>query len=109
MTRGLRYDYRATIYRNSPTRSTSGAVIDSWAPIAQRWVAVAFRSGREFIAAYQINAEIEALFVLRCPVSGLTSKDRIQVSGLVYDILYVDTLTDPRKPRLAVKAGKAAI
>lgn len=103
------YDKRVSIERQpeQPKRAQSGAPIDSWRPVGERWAAAVWKGGREFLAAHQVNSETEALFELASPIDGLSVKDRLVWRDRVFHILSVDTITDSRHPRLSVKEGKS--
>lgn len=106
------YDKRITIERkvDPPTRSASGAVVKQWEPFAQRWARVAaggLRAGREFVAAKQVNAETDAVWIIRAPLD-VTAIMRIVHDGHYYDILAVDHLSDKTEVHILCREGKSA-
>lgn len=106
------YDKRITIERkvDPPTRTASKAVVRQWEPFAVRWARVAaggLRGGREYVAAKQVNAETDAVWIIRAPLA-VTPLMRVVHQGHYYDILEVDFLSDKSEVRLICREGKSA-
>ena len=68
------------------TRTSSGAVTESWATYATLRARQAITGGREFTVAQGLHSELSALFVCRFK-SGVTAKMRVNHGGVYYDIL----------------------
>lgn len=71
---------RITFQRNTPTRGTTGELIDAWADVVTVWADIAPGGGREFFNKDQRSSEAPYVFTLRY-CAGLKVTDRI---------LYVD-------------------
>jgi SPP1 family predicted phage head-tail adaptor len=89
-----RLRHRVTIEAPVETQdATTGAIDVTWSPL---WVDVpaeiAPRSGREFLAAQQLQAEVSTLITFRWR-DGLTAKDRIRHGTRIYNP--VALLQDP--------------
>ncbi len=80
-----RLDRRIVIEVNTPTRSTSGEEVDSWATFATVWAAVVPIRGKEFFDAAAVQSEIDTKFRIRWR-DDLTTKMRISYDGNIYDI-----------------------
>lgn len=81
-------DRKIVIQTVTESRSGSGAVTDSWSAFATVWAKVRPLSGREYLAAAQINAEVDTEFTIRW-LSGVTPKMRISYDGNIYDIEHI--------------------
>lgn len=80
-----RLNKKITIQETTQTQNSYGEVIDAWSTYAFIWASVEPTSGREFMAAQQINSEITIAFRTRY-LSGVTAKMRISWDGRLFDI-----------------------
>lgn len=76
------------IYRNTPTISDGGSLVDNWALYAEVAAAVKYDRGNERFAVQQIVGRGVVTFRLRwsSDVRGVVSKDLIRFDGREYDI-----------------------
>lgn len=98
---GLRH--LAVIESVVESRDATGAVIKTWEEFAVLRVEEVSRQGREFFSAQQVNAEISAIFRARY-IPGVAPKMRMQVDGVVYDILGADPDNRRRELTIACKS-----
>lgn len=89
-----RLRHYVTIEQPVQTRSASGAaVVTSWSTVATNVpCSIDPISGREFLAAGQVQSEVDTKITLRT-FPGLTTAMRINANGVLYDIRAV--LPDP--------------
>ena len=66
-----------TIQSATETRDAAGGVTKTWADVSDRWAEVKPISGREYLNADRVRADITHVIVIR-NYSGLTSKHRIK-------------------------------
>jgi SPP1 family predicted phage head-tail adaptor len=93
-----------TIEEYAPTRSASGAEKRAWIDYLTRWAGVAFRSGKEFTGARQVYSEAEVVFILRAPLEAKPTM-RVLLNGEAFDVIAVDSYSDPDRVRLICKGG----
>jgi len=67
---------RVILQRNTPTTSSRGEKVDSWAAYATVWCEVLALRGREYYMAQQTNAEVQFKVSLRYR-NDVTAQDRI--------------------------------
>lgn len=77
------------IERNTPTKSTNGAEIPSWATLATLWADKRPVSGRETLQGADRVITTEAASFYTHYYSGITTKDRINESGRYWNLRYV--------------------
>ena len=76
-----------TVQVNTPTVTTKGDRVDSWADVFTDWCAVEPLTGREFYGAQQLNAEATTRITFTWR-DGVTAKNhRVIVGGQTFDIL----------------------
>ena len=78
-------DRRITIQRREETQAPSGATAPNWINWAVVWAQVIPVSGREYIAARQLQAERTTRFLIRWR-AGVVSTMRILYDGQAYEI-----------------------
>ena len=78
-------DRRITIEVNAPTRSASGAAVDSWSAFATVWAKRRDVGGREIRAGAEFVGEIDAVFTVRW-LAGVTDAMRVDDDGTLFDI-----------------------
>lgn len=83
-------DTRVRVMRKEATRSPSGAEVETWVLFAERWAAVAPLSGKEFLAADQVQSSVDYRVNLLLPLA-ITQHMRIEATvhgvPLVLDIV----------------------
>lgn len=84
-------DRRATIQRKSVTYDDYGQEIESWSDLRTLPAQVIQQSGREFLAADQVQAERRVLFRMRW-FGGVTVLDRVIYDARVHNIQDVKEL-----------------
>lgn len=72
----------------SPATSSSGEAIDTWADVATTWMSIEPIRGREFFSAEQVQSAVDVRIRMRYR-EGITSKMRIVVAGVPYNIVSV--------------------
>lgn len=84
--RAGRLDRRIQIERAVTVVNSAGQPIDDWRPLgAERWAGFQQQGGREFLAADAERTEERAVFTIRY-FDGLTTADRVNYGGRIYDI-----------------------
>lgn len=80
--------HRVTIQKNTPTRDTDGAEIDSWSNVATVWGAVEYLSGNERYVDFgaQDSATANVRITIRYRAS-LDPSMRVTWKGTAFDIL----------------------
>jgi SPP1 family predicted phage head-tail adaptor len=78
-------DRRVTILVYSRTQDAAGGAIETWTDGDTVWAERRDQSGREFMAAGQVNAAATALFFIRWRCD-ITAKTRLRCDGLEYDV-----------------------
>jgi SPP1 family predicted phage head-tail adaptor len=94
-------DTRIVIDHSVETVGEFGEILKTWATFATVWANKYEGGGRELVAAKQVNAEITTQFQIRY-MSGLSTKMRIVVDGLYYDIASI--LEVVRRERMTIFA-----
>ena len=79
---------RVTLRRKTVTYDEYGGEIVTWNDLATVFAEVRQQSGREFIAAAQVQAERLVVFFIRW-FPGLTVLDRVSYAGTLHDIAEV--------------------
>lgn len=83
-----RRDRRITIRRKTLTRDAIGGVVETWDNLCVVWAQKMDVSGREFIAAGQVNPEITTRFRIRWR-NDITKAMRVLYDGVDYDIVHI--------------------
>lgn len=78
-------DRRITIEQPTETQGSMGETLTTWSTFAEVWANAYSGSGREFVAARQINAEVSMQFQIRY-IAGITATMRILYDGAYFDI-----------------------
>lgn len=78
-------DRLITIESRTESRSATGAATYTWSPLATVWAKVKPVRGQEYFAASQVNAQIDAVFIIRHR-SDITRTMRVDYAGEYYDI-----------------------
>jgi SPP1 family predicted phage head-tail adaptor len=81
-------DRRVTLQRFTVTTDDYGEEIQTWNDLATVFAEVRQQSGREFIAAAQVQADRLVVFFIRW-FAGLTVLDRVSYAGTLHDIVEV--------------------
>ena len=99
-------DRRVTLLRRISDLDASGGPDERWDEWQTVWAGKRDLSGREFIAAQQVNAEITTEFVIR-HLAGVTPEMRLQEGDLEYDILSIGEigLGEGLRLQAAARAG----
>lgn len=84
-------DRRVTIQRKAVVYDDYGEEITAWTDLATVSAQVVQQSGREFLAAEQVQAEQRVLFRFRW-MDGLTVLDRVSYGGRLHNIQEVKEL-----------------
>ena len=79
-------DRQITIEQVTQGEGPYGEPTETWAPFAAGIWANAYASGREFVAARQVNAEITIMFQIRWR-TGISTTMRILYEGTYFDIV----------------------
>lgn len=79
-------NHPGTIQRATETRDAVGGVTQSWVTHATGWFQILPLSGKEYIAAQQVNAEVTHTIRGRW-VEGVLPKMRLLVGARTFDIL----------------------
>ena len=89
-------DQRVTIERFSLVQNPqTGAMTETWAPLATLWAAVEPLQGREYFAAAAVQSEVTTRVRLRYR-PGVTPADRVKHEGRIYNI---ESVVDVRSAR----------
>lgn len=82
--------HRVTLERPTVMTDSHGDQVKTWATLAEVWAEVLDLSGREFIAAQQVMADITVQVRMRGRTDfRLTPKDRIVFGSRTFDIRHV--------------------
>ncbi len=81
-------DRKIIIQRGTPAKNASGGEVLTWSDYKTRWAQVQNFSGDENTTSKKETAFQKVVFTCRY-VDGLTEKDRIQYSGMSYDITQI--------------------
>lgn len=84
-------DRRVTIERATVIQDPYGEEIETWAPLATVSAQVVQQSGREFLAAEAMQAEVRVLFRLRW-IEGIQETDRVSYGDRLHNIQEVKEL-----------------
>jgi SPP1 family predicted phage head-tail adaptor len=84
-------DRRVTLQRKTIVQDDYGEEEEVWTDLATVSAQVVQQSGREFLAAEQIQAEMRVLFRIRW-FEGLTVLDRVSYGGRLHNIQEVKEL-----------------
>jgi SPP1 family predicted phage head-tail adaptor len=84
-------DRLITIQTRTVTRSASGQEIVTWTDLATIWAEKIERGGREFLAASQVVAELDAIFKIRYR-DGLNPLMRVICAQQTYNIRVVQEI-----------------
>ena len=100
-----RLRHRITLQRKEQTQNPqTGALITTWATVANVWAAVEPLSAREFIAAQAAQSEVTARIRMRFR-PWMTAEDRVIHNGTIYNIVSViDVRSENRELVLMCKA-----
>ncbi len=82
-----------TIEQQAPTQNARGEEVPTWTTFATAWAAIIPLSGRELLAAQQIQASVTHRIVLRY-LSGLDPSMRIVYNGRYFDIQQVININE---------------
>ncbi len=97
-------DQRITIEQKSSTQAANGEPVTTWSPIAELWAKVRQITGREQIAAQQVQSPADARFVIRRR-SGITpDQHRLVWRGQHYDITGQPAEVGPHRQWLEIMA-----
>jgi SPP1 family predicted phage head-tail adaptor len=80
--------HRIAIEQVTETQDTDGSVIEIWSAYATVQASIEPLSGREYIAAQSIQADVTHRISLRY-MPGITPKMRVNYSSRIFDILSV--------------------
>lgn len=80
--------HRVTVQTATETRDASGEPIRGWADTATVWASIDPVSGREMLAAGQVNAE--AVVRVRMRYRALTTAQRLKWGSRVFDVVSVN-------------------
>jgi SPP1 family predicted phage head-tail adaptor len=94
-------DRRITIEQATQGVGPFGEPVETWAALATVWANAYAGSGKEFVAARQINAEVSMQFQIRW-IADLSTTMRILYDGKYFDI--VDIAEVGRHERLNIFA-----
>lgn len=78
-------DRLIVIQAGAPARGSNGEATYTWSTFATVWASYKPLRGQEYLAAQQVNAEIEAVFRIRW-LASLTTAHRISWDGRLWDI-----------------------
>lgn len=81
-------DRLITIEQPVDVQGVAGGATETWSTFQQVWSQVLPLRGREYFAAQQVNAEVDATFRIRW-IAGVTPKMRIDYGGVKYDIQHI--------------------
>lgn len=81
--------HRIQVERPVNVAQTDGSRVVTWERIASVWARVSPLSGRELVAAQQINAEVSVSITIRAPSVSLQPDYRIVFDGRFYDVVSV--------------------
>lgn len=84
-------DRRVTIERFTVTQDEYGEEIEEWAPLTTVSAQVIQQSGREFLAAEAMQAEVRVLFRLRW-IDDIRETDRVSYGDRLHNIQEVKEL-----------------
>ncbi len=96
MTEAGKFTHRITIEENTPTRGTTGAVVNSWGVFATVWGYRRGGSSRELNRARVANPQLEAQWVIRGPLA-VTTAMRVIQGSMQFEILGIET-EDGKEP-----------
>lgn len=85
---GGRLRHRIDIEQQTTTEDTFGATTDTWSLWTTLWASIEPLSGRELLAAQQVQADITHRVRFRY-VSGVTAKMRVVYGSRIFNILSV--------------------
>jgi len=77
--------HRIAIEELKETRSDYGEVVREWVPVANVWAQVVPQSGKEFVAAQAIQAQVDTRITIRYR-DDITPKHRVVYRSHIYDI-----------------------
>ena len=95
---------RVTIERKTVTQAANGEPVTTWATIAELWAKVQQLTGREQIAAQQVQSPADARFVIRRRSGIAPDMHRIVWRGQPYDITGQPAEVGPRREWLEIMA-----
>ncbi len=95
---------RVKIQSKSVTRNTFGEEVVSWVDVATVWAAIEPLSGREFLAAQAVNAELTVRIRIRYR-TGIDSSMRVLFGTRVFEIISppINPVSDKRELHLMCK------
>jgi len=88
-----RLRHRVTVERRSEALDEFGQRVDVWTEIATAWAKVRPLSGREYLAASGVRAEITHEITMRYPID-VKPKDRVYFGTRLFDIDSVFTIDE---------------
>lgn len=78
------------VQRVSVTTDTHGDQVKTWTTLVTAWASIEPLSGREFLQASQVMADVTALIKLRGrPDVVVTPKDRVVFGARIFDIRHI--------------------
>jgi SPP1 family predicted phage head-tail adaptor len=85
--RAGRLRHRVVVERATDGTDAYGDQVPTWVALATVWASVEPLSGREYVAAAHVQADVSTRIVLRgIPGVTLTPKDRIRYGSRLFDI-----------------------
>ena len=94
-------DRQITIEQATQGEGPYGEPTETWTPFATVWANAYSGSGKEFVAARQVNAEVSMQFQIRW-LAGVSATMRILYDGAYYDIVSLSEVG--RRERLNIFA-----
>ncbi|MCA9312662.1 MAG: phage head closure protein [Phycisphaerales bacterium] len=86
--------HRVTVQRATEERDSYGQPVQTWSDIGRVWARIRPLSGREYIAARQVQADLTHEVTIR-PFDGLTPKDRLEFTrNNSTRVLNIDSIAD---------------
>lgn len=85
--RAGRLRHRVVLERATDGTDAYGDQVPTWAKIAEVWAGIEPLSGREYLSAAHLQADVSTRIVLRgVPGVRLTPKDRVRYGARLFDI-----------------------
>jgi SPP1 family predicted phage head-tail adaptor len=85
--RAGRLSHRVTVERATDGTDAYGDQVQTWTALATVWAGIEPLSGREYLAASHVQADVSTRIVMRgIPGVTLTPKDRIRFGTRLFDI-----------------------
>jgi SPP1 family predicted phage head-tail adaptor len=80
--------HRITIEQVTETQDADGSIVEIWSPFAVVQASIEPASGREYLAAQSIQADVTHRIILRF-LTGIVPKMRVNYGSRIFDILSV--------------------